>query len=495
MSSGHVTIAGSGPGDPGLMTLALVDALAEADVVLYDSLVPAAALSYARSDAELIDVGKIGGGPQVPQEVTNNLLIEHAQAGRTVLRLKGGDPFVFGRGGEEALLLREHGIPFSVIPGVTAAVGAAAHAGIPVTQRGMAAGVAFVTGHEDPAKGESSLDWTALASFPGTLAFYMGVRTLPTITARLIAAGRRPDEPAAIIERGTLGDQRTLNGTLETIAEVAEAGRAAAPAVVIVGDVAALSQELAWRGRGPLAGVSVVVTRPAARAPQMSKLLLDQGARVVEAPVTTTSAVDFSLPTDMRAFDLAAFSSPESVDSLFGALRAAGQDARALANAKVAVTGPGTADAVRRHGIEPDLIPPRAVGESLAELLATMEVQRALVVRAVGGRAVVADALAARGADVTVIEPYTTSPLQLDDRTARRVLGADWATVTSASSARALCDAIGGPDAIHASGLRIASIGPITTDAIKALGLEPDLEGAHHTPAGLVAALVDHLSR
>lgn len=495
MKNGRVTIAGSGPGDPGLMTLALIDALGDADVILYDSLVPAAALAYARTDAELIDVGKIGGGPQIPQEVTNSLLIEHAEAGRNVLRLKGGDPFVFGRGGEEALVLREHGVAFSIIPGVTAAVGAAAHAGIPLTQRGISAGVAFVTGHEDPTKDESALDWNALAQFPGTLAFYMSVRTIRSITERLIGSGRRADEPAAIVERGTLGDQRTLTATLETIAAVAETERAAAPAVVIVGDVAGLAGRLAWRGLGPLAGTSVVVTRPTARAPQMSKLLLDAGARVVEAPVTATAAREFSLPDALDDFDLICFSSPESVDSAFTALAQDGRDARTLANATVAVTGPGTADAARRHGIEPDLIPPRAVGESLVEVLADKRFTKALVVRALGGRTVVADALTGVGTDVTVIEPYTTLPLRLDDRTARRVLGAEWVTITSASSANALCGAVGGPQAIHAAGIKIASIGPVTSAALRALGIEPELEGDHHTPAGLVEALVDHLSR
>src|SRR4051794_2819611 len=420
------------------MTARALEAIAAADVILYDKLIPPTALDGARADAELIDVGKVGGGEQVPQDETHRLLLRHAQEGRLVVRVKGGDPFVFGRGGEEALLCREHGIAFEVVPGVTAGIAGPAYAGIPVTQRGMAAAVAFVTGHEDPAKlGEggpgSQIDWPALARFPGTLVFYMGVRALPRIAEQLVAGGPSADEPLADVERGTLPDQRALHGTLDTIAALAEAAGIAPPSVTIVGPVAALGQELAWLGRGPLEDVSVVVTRPRAQASGLARALRDLGARVIEAPTIVPQPLEFAIPA-LDDYDLVVLSSPNGVARFFAQLRADGRDARALAGARVAVIGPGTAEALREHGIEPDLLPRKAVGESLAELVAGMDdVKTALIVRARGGRDIVRNALDAQGVQVEVIEPYVTVAAPLDADTRALALGADWATFTSAS--------------------------------------------------------------
>ncbi len=248
---GTVYLVGAGPGDPGLLTLRAVELLATADVVLHDRLIPLEALDHVRPGAEVIDVGKKGGGTQVPQDVTEDLLVEHARAGRSVVRLKGGDPFVFGRGGEEAQRCVAAGIPFEVVPGVTAGIAAAAYAGIPVTQRRVSAAVAFVTGHADPERPENRIDWAALAAFPGTLVFYMGVRQLARIAEQLVACGRPADQPVAVIQRGTFADQREAHGTLATIAQVAADAGVQAPAVTIVGDVAALAPDLAWLKRGP----------------------------------------------------------------------------------------------------------------------------------------------------------------------------------------------------------------------------------------------------
>jgi uroporphyrinogen III methyltransferase/synthase len=493
---GRVILVGAGPGDPGLMTARALEVIAQADVILYDKLIPSTALEGARSDAELIDVGKVGGGEQVPQEETHRLLLLHAQEGKLVVRVKGGDPFVFGRGGEEALLCREHGIAFEVVPGVTAGIAGPAYAGIPVTQRGMSAAVAFVTGHEDPAKlgvggPGSQIDWPALAAFPGTLVFYMGVRALPRIAERLVAGGRPDSEPVAIVERGTLPDQRAVHGTLSTIAALADAAQIRPPSVTIVGPVAALGEELAWLGRGPLEGVSVVVTRPKAQASGLARSLRDLGARVIEAATIVPQPLEFTVPDQLHAYDLLVLSSPNGVARFFAQLRASGRDARALHGVEVAVIGPGTADALRAHGVEPDLIPRRAVGESLAELVAARDdVKTALVVRARGGRDVVRNALDAQGVRVDVVEPYVTVAEPLDARTRTAALGADWATFTSASSARFFLEAAGGAEAVKASGLRLASIGPITTEALRSQGLEPDVEAAEHTPGGLVDALV-----
>jgi uroporphyrinogen III methyltransferase / synthase len=487
--SGRVVLVGAGPGDPGLMTVRALEAIARADVILYDKLIPATALDGARADALLIDVGKVGGGEQVPQDETHRLLLEHARAGKLVVRVKGGDPFVFGRGGEEAQLCREHGIAFEVVPGVTAGIAGPAYAGVPVTQRGMAAAVAFVTGHEDPAKPDTQIDWPALAAFPGTLVFYMGVRALPRISEQLIAGGRAAAEPVAIVERGTLPDQRVVHGTLADIAARAAHAGVRPPSVTVVGPVAALGEELAWIGVGPLAGTSVVVTRPKAQASGLAARLRDLGARVVDAPAIRPEPLTFTVPA-LGGFDLVVLSSPNGVARFFVGLRESGRDARALAGARVAVIGPGTADALRAQGVEPDLVPRKAVGESLAELLADAEVRRALVVRARGGRDVVRAALEDAGAEVDVLEPYVTVAEPLDERTRARALAADWATFTSASSARFFTEAVGGADVVRESGLRLASIGPVTSAALRELGLEPALEAAEHTPDGLVAALL-----
>jgi uroporphyrinogen III methyltransferase / synthase len=281
---GRVHLVGTGPGDPGLLTARALALIARADTILYDRLIPAQALDGARADAELLFVGKQGGGESVPQEQTQALMIERARAGREVVRLKGGDPFVFGRGGEEALALREAGIDFGVVPGVTAGVAAAAYAGIPVTHRGRSTGVALITGHEDPDKQESELDWRALAAFPGTLVFYMGVRQLEQIASSLITAGRPASQSAALVERGTLPDQRTVTGTLATIAELASREQVKAPAIAIVGAVAGLADSLGWLPARPLAGRTVAVTRARAQASQLARRLAELGATVVQAP-------------------------------------------------------------------------------------------------------------------------------------------------------------------------------------------------------------------
>ena len=481
MSPGTVYLVGAGPGDPGLMTAHALELVARADVVLHDRLIPAEALDGARADAQVIDVGKIGGGEQVPQEETQRLLVAHARAGRTVVRLKGGDPFVFGRGGEEALALREAGIPFEVVPGVTAGVAAPAYAGIPVTQRGMASAVAFVTGHEDPEKGESAIDWEGLAGFPGTLVFYMGVRQLPMIAGRLVAAGRDPGEPAAVVQRGTLGDQRTVRATLGTIAAAAASAGIRPPSITLIGAVAALGDELAWfEAARPLAGRSVAVTRARAQASALAARLRSLGARVVEAPAIRIEPLPADVP-DLAGYDLLCLTSPNGVHRLFEEVR----DARALAGPAIAVIGPGTAAALREHGVEPDIVPPRSVAESLVEALAELDVRRALVARAEEARDVLPDALRARGAEVDVLALYRTVAEPLGDEARAAALGSDYATFTSASSVRFFHAAAGTLD-----GPRLVSIGPVTSEALHELGYEPAVEAAEHTPDGLVAALV-----
>jgi uroporphyrinogen III methyltransferase / synthase len=477
-----VYLVGAGPGDPGLLTVRALELIAAADTILYDRLIPTGALDGAREDAELIYVGKEGGGPQIDQAETERLLIEHASAGRRVVRLKGGDPFVFGRGGEEATALRAAGIPFEVVPGVTAGVAAPAYAGIPVTHRDLASGVAFVTGHE----AEPTLDWAALAAFPGTLVFYMGVRALPGIASRLQAAGRAGAEPAAVIERGTLPGQRTVLATLADVAERAAEAGIRAPAVTVVGPVAALREQLAWLEARPLFGVTIAVTRARAQASALAARLRSLGAEVVEAPAIRTRALDVALPA-LDDYDLVCITSPVGAHELWARLRSAGLDARALAGRCVAAIGPGTAGALEEHGIAADVVPARAVAEGLAEALAGVEVARALVLRAREGRDVLPDALRSRGAAVDIVALYETVPEPLDGATAAAARAADYLTFTSASTVRFFV-AAAGADALR--GPRLASIGPATSEALREHGRAADLEADPHTPDGLVEALV-----
>jgi uroporphyrinogen III methyltransferase/synthase len=480
--NGSVYLVGAGPGDPGLLTARALELIAEADTILYDRLIPAEALAGARGDAELIYVGKEGGGPSMEQAEIERLLIQHGRAGKRVVRLKGGDPFVFGRGGEEALALRAAGISFEVVPGVTAGVAAAAYAGIPVTHRELASAVAFVTGHE----AEPSLDWAALAAFPGTLVFYMGVRALPRLTERLLEAGREPGEPAAVVERGTLPGQRTVVATLGDIAARAAEAGVRAPAITLVGPVAALRDQLAWLEERPLFGRTVAVTRARAQASGLAARLRTLGAAVVEAPAIRTRGLDAELPS-LDGYDLVCVTSPNGATELWSRLRAAGLDARALAGRRVAAIGPGTARALEERGIVADVVPERAVAEGLVEALAGVDVARALVLRAREGRDVLPDALRARGAEVDVVALYETVPEPLDEATAAAARRADYLTFTSASTVRFFV-AAAGEDALR--GPRLASIGPATSEALREHGAEPDLEADPHTPDGLVAALL-----
>ena len=323
--SGIVYLVGAGPGDPGLMTRRSLELIASADAILYDRLIPAGALEGARADADLHYVGKEPGNPAMAQEAINELLVELGSKGLDVVRLKGGDPFVFGRGGEEGEALAAAGVPFEVVPGVTAGVAAPAYAGIAVTHRDLASAVAFVTGHEDPEKSETALDWGALAAFPGTLVLYMGVKNLPTIAERLIAAGRPGNQPAAVVERGTLAGQRSVTGTLARIAEKVEAEGLKAPAIIVIGPVAELRGTLAWLERRPLHGSRVAVTRARAQASGLAARLAALGAEVTETPAIRIEprALEGELAQavdDIGEYSLVCLTSPNGASLLLEAL-------------------------------------------------------------------------------------------------------------------------------------------------------------------------------
>jgi uroporphyrinogen III methyltransferase / synthase len=482
-----VYLVGAGPGDPGLMTARALELIAAADVIVYDRLIPTEALMGARAEAELIYAGKEGGGPSMPQAEIEALLIEHGRAGRTVVRLKGGDPFVFGRGGEEAEALRDAGLDFEVVPGVTAGVAAPAHAGIPVTHRDLASSVAFVTGHEDPEKPEAGLDWDALAAFPGTLVLYMGVRRLEAITERLRTAGRDGDEPAAVVQRGTFADQRVVTGTLSTIAAEAAAAGIRPPAITVLGRVAALRDRLKWAELRPLAGLTVAVTRARAQASVLASRLAALGADVVEAPAIRIVPLDGPAP-DLARYDLVCLTSPNGVRLLFERLASAGLDARALAGTRVAAIGPGTAAELGRHGIVADVVPGRFLAEGLVEALKDVTINRALIARALEARDVLPHALRERAAEVEVLALYETraEPLSADQLAA--LAKADYITFTSSSTVNFLLAAVGASDLRHP---RLVSIGPVTSRALREHRLEPDVEATRHDIDGLIEALIE----
>ena len=490
--SGIVYLVGAGPGDPGLMTRRSLELVARADAILYDRLIPPGALDGARPEAELRYVGKEPGAAAVTQEETNQLLVELARAGKRVVRLKGGDPFVFGRGGEEAEALAAAGVPFEVVPGVTAGVAAPAYAGIPVTHRDAASAVAFVTGHEDPDKPEAALDWDALARFPGTLVLYMGIRNLALIAERLTAAGRDPDEPVAVVERGTHPGQRTIVGTLDGIAARVEADGVRPPAITLVGPVAGLRDTIAWLERRPLHGEVVAVTRTRAQASALAARLRELGADVVETPAIRIDPrpLDGELLAAVQRisdYALVCLTSPNGVRLLFDALAETGHDARALARATVAAIGPGTAAALERRGVRADVLPEQFVAEALVEALEPVEVEgrRVLVARAAGARSVVPDALCGRGAEVDDVAFYETVAEPLGEAERAALARATYVTFTSSSTVRFLLESGARPP----EGARVVSIGPVTSATAHEHGLAVHAEAERHDLGGLVEAL------
>jgi uroporphyrinogen III methyltransferase/synthase len=491
---GIVYLVGAGPGDPGLMTTRSLELIVAADVIVHDRLIPRDALAVAGADAELIYVGKEPGAAGVPQEGIAELLVDRARQGKLVVRLKGGDPFVFGRGGEEAEALADAEIPFEVVPGITAGIAAPAYAGIPVTHRDDASAVAFVTGHEDPEKEDSALEYEALARFPGTLVFYMGVKALPRIAEALIAAGRSASEPAAIVERGTLPGQRTVSSTLEGIAAAAEEADIRPPSVTIVGPVAARRDRIAWLERRPLHGKKVIVTRARAQASELSRQLDALGAEPVELPaIRIEPRIDSKEVRDaiesLHTYALVCITSPNGARLLFEAMAAQGRDSRALANASVAAIGAGTEAALAAGGILADIVPERFVAEQLVEELEKLQLngKPVLVARAAEARELLVKALRERGAQVDEVALYETVAENPDPEELERAHDADFITFTSSSTVRNFMAASknGIPE-----GAKVISIGPITSEAAREAGLTVDVEAERHDIGGLVEALL-----
>ena len=500
-----IYLVGSGPGDPGLFTVKGVRCMEEADAVVYDRLAPEALLKYARPGAERIYVGKKPGNPTMSQEDINALLVELGRAGRTVVRLKGGDPYVFGRGGEEALALIEAGLPFEIVPGVTSGVAAPAYAGIPVTHRNVSTSVAFVTGHEDPTKGRSDVDWQKLANGADTLVLYMGVGRLQEISTGLIAAGRSPETPVACVRWGTIPEQRTVTGTLEDIAgRVAEAGLKP-PAITVVGDVVALREEgLDWYERRPLFGRRVVVTRARAQAGELSAELERLGAEVHEFPTIEIQPPEDFGPLDaaireLDSFGWIVFTSVNGVEAFLERLGHHGLDLRAVPRAaKVAAIGPATAQKIEEAGLRVDVVPQEYRAEALIGALDTLSGERILIPRAKVAREILPDKLREAGAEVVVPPAYESVPSsEGKEELSRRLLSdeIDCVTFTASSTVENFVGAFGAGEAARLlAEVHVACIGPITAETARKHDLKVDVEAEEYTISGLVEAVVDLLA-
>ncbi len=500
--NGKVYLVGAGPGDPGLVTVKALKLLSRGDVIIYDQLASPELLREARPGAEVIYVGKQAGAHTLPQGGINQLLVDKAKAGLTVVRLKGGDPFVFGRGGEEAEALAAAGIPFEVVPGVTSAVAVPAYAGIPVTHRDYTTLVTFITGHEDPTKAASSIPWDNLGQNPGTLVFLMGVKNLAENCRRLVKAGRSPETPAALIQSGTLPSQRTVTGTLATIAAVAGAAGLAPPAILVVGGVAELRDRLAWWEKRPLWGKTAVVTRTREQASTLVELLAAAGARCLEVPTLEIEPPDDFGPVDAAIAHLAdyawvIFTSANGVAAFFERLFEQGRDLRTLAGAKLAAIGPATAQALRDRGLVADVVPHSFVAEDLAAALLPLMTpgSRVLLARAAQAREVLPETLARAGVQVEVVPVYQVKkPADLPAEARPIIESGQIDLLTFASSATVHnFAALVGPEKFQelARKALVATIGPITSATLQEYGITPQIQPQDYTIPALAAAIID----
>jgi uroporphyrinogen III methyltransferase/synthase len=504
-TQGFVYLVGAGPGDPGLITVRGIERLKQADVVVYDRLANHSLLAHARN-ARLIDVGKRPNHHKVSQDEITALLVELAQAGNVVVRLKGGDPFVFGRGGEEALALAQAGIPFEIVPGITSVIAAPAYAGIPVTHRNVACSVTFATGHRADYVKDSDCDWGQLASSADTLIFLMGVHNLPTIVSQLVSRGRSPDTPIALVERASRTSQKTVTGTLANIVERAAAIRP--PAAIIIGEVVKLRESLGWfdrPDRHPLLGLRVLNTRPLDQAGSLSRRLMDLGAEAVELPTTQIVPADDSGPLDEAIrrlapshgarpyWDWVLFTSTNSVTYFMDRVLALGFDSRALAGVNLFVAGQATVSTLQQYGLKPDFIPTRYTGRDMAEEIGEIGWQRMLMPAAAGAAPdVVRQALAGKGALIETVTAYAVKPVAPDPVTMAVLLdgGVDVVTFVSPSAVSGLAHMLQEqhlPEAV--SNVRAVCMGPATAQTARDAGMQVDEVADDHTINGLLNAL------
>ncbi len=504
---GKVYLVGAGPGDPGLLTLRGKYLLEKAQAVVYDYLANKKLLKHVSKTAELIYVGKKGGGLHAyTQEGINNLLVEYGKAGKMIVRLKGGDPFIFGRGAEEIEELVAAGVPFEVVPGVTSATAAATYAGIPITHRKYTASVAFITGHEDPSKKESNIRWDKLATGAGTLVIFMGIKNLPIITRKLIENGRDPKTPVAVVRWASTPEQQSVEGTLETITEVVQQAGIKPPALIVVGEVVKLRKTIDWYEKRPLFGKRIVVTRTREQASELVALLEEHGADCIEYSTINIEPVDDYTILDRELGDISCcgwvlFTSLNAVTYFFRRLNVLGLDARALAGVKIAVVGRATGDELLKYGIKVDLIPEKFTGEGLAEALIAQGVMgsKILLPRAVKARDVLPEMLTEAGAEVVVAPVYQNVPPKGRKNELREELeekGVDMVTFTSSSTVTnflTMVDATSDEDLNQLLGdVSIAAIGPITAETVKDSNLNVDVQPERYTIPDMVNAIVDH---
>ena len=495
-----VSLVGAGPGEPELLTVKGLRLLETADVIVHDRLINNRLLAMARPDAEVVDVGKIPGGGRRQSDI-NSFLISTARQGKRVVRLKGGDPFVFGRGGEEADALVAAGVPFEVVPGVTSAVAAPAYAGIPLTHREHASSFTVVTGSLSGKGGGNSPDWETLAKTPGTLVILMGWRNLSDIAAKLIANGRSGATPSAVVSWGSEPRQMTATGRLDSIADIAKSQGLEAPATVVIGDVVGLRDRLKWFESLPLLGRRVLVTRTRNQAGLLSRRLGELGAIPIEIPTIEVrppynySKLDEAL-AEVSEFDWIVFASANAVRAVYDRLVATGRDSRSLHGVSVATIGPATADATSELGIVADLVPATATSDGLTDALSKEDIHssRVLLPRADIATRELLERLVALGADVTQVTAYrTVIPAESRDRVAVAIqAGIDVATFTSSSTVRNLLGLLeNGADSL--AGAKIACIGPTTASTAGSFGLKVDIVAKTPTIAGLVEALIEHI--
>ncbi len=504
---GIVYLVGAGPGDPGLFTLKGVECLRRADVVVHDRLIPPRLLSYARAEAELIYVGKASGALAMGQRDINQLLVDKAREGHVVVRLKGGDPFLFGRGGEEAIALAQAGIPFEIVPGVSSALAVPAYAGIPVTHRGLAASFLVVTGHEDAAKEEKQVQWDNIARAADTLVVLMGLENLEAIVGKLLEFGKSPETPIAVIRGGTTARQETITGTLGDI--LAKARGLKPPAVAVVGPVVSLRGPLRWFEDKPLFGRRVLVTRAREQAPGLSDLLAREGAEPIPIPTIEIVPPEDYGPLDaaiarLGAYDWVIFTSGNGVSSFSSRLRALGKDARAFGRAKICAVGPATGAALERVGLRADFVPVEYLTGAIPEGLGILEGRRVLLPRADIASNQLAEDLRAGGAQVDEVVAYRTRPAKapaVDLLALFRDGEVDAVALASPSAVKSLVISLTskepeGPSAAeHLARTIVACIGPVTAQTARELGIRVDVIASEHTMEGLVQALSQAMPR
>lgn len=506
---GKVYLVGAGPGDPGLITVRGRYLLEKAEVVVYDYLANTRLLRHVPKDATFIYAGKRGHGEHKhTQEEINQLLVDHALDGKTVVRLKGGDPFIFGRGGEELERLYEAGVPFEVVSGVTSATAAATYAGIPITHRNYTASVAFITGHEDPSKKDSSIDWDKLATGAGTIVVYMGIKNLPIIVENLQKHGRDPKTPVAVVRWASTPEQKTVVGTLETITEVVAKAEIRPPSLIVIGEVVKLRDTIDWFEKRPLFGRRIVVTRTREQASQLIAELEESGASCFECstidirPVDSYAVLDAELER-VDEYHWILFSSLNGVTYFFKRLFEKGMDTRELKGPQVAAVGRSTADLLLNYGIKADLIPDVFTSEGLADKLLDLGVEgrNILIPRAEKGREILPESLRGAGAQVSIAPVYKNvlPEKSTDELRAELEKGVDMVTFTSSSTVRNFLSLLEGENGKSPKelleGVKIAAIGPITAKTVTDNGLKVDIQPEEHTIEAMVKAIVDYYTK